>query len=463
MSRTSDMGPGTARAVNRAPVPPIVELVPAGLAMATEGAWVAVLYALVEAAASGPFLLGPVGMIVAAAIGLAAARLGAARLGERWPTVALVLVLGAATAGWLADPVVRSFLVEGAPERATFTHPGGWLAGLALLRGIAHARPSTSGAALERLMLVGLPALAIPLLVGGMLAAPRWELFVAEATPAILLFAVAGTVGLAVRRLDRVGIGAGFDWRRNRAWLLMVALLVVGAGILAIPVSGVVGPAVRIAVGVLVVPLLLVGAIAGFSSVSRRAVLSLVVMAVVMAIVIVVAGTSDQPTPDPPDPVGGAGGGTAGDVIITVGLGGLLTVLVVVGILILARLWMREALQPGVSDVREERVIDPGDREPVARAPSTGGRRRRIEPTDAVSAYLALIDDLDPRPTVRRSVGETPSEHARRLRTAGTGATSLDLLAADYALARFGERRLSPREEGRGVARWRRLRSVLGR
>ena len=207
----------------------------------------------------------------------------------------------------------------------------------------------------------------------------------------------------------------------------------------------------------------LVGAIAGFSAVSRRAVLSLVVVAVVMAIVIVFAGASDQPTPEPPDPIGGAGGGTAGDVILTLGLGGLLTVLVVVGILVLARLWMREALRPGVSDVLEERVIDPGDREPVTRARTMDRRRRRIEPTDAVSAYLALIDDLDPRPTVRRSVGETPSEHARRLRTAGTGATSLDLLAADYALARFGGRRLSPREEGRGVARWRRLRSVLGR
>lgn len=463
MSGPARTDPGAATPARGASAPPIVELVPSALAVATEGAWVAVLYALVEAASAGPFVLGPVGMILAAAIGLVAARLASARLGERWPMVALGLVLGAAVVGWLADPAVRAFLAEGAPERATFSHPGGWLAGLALLRGIAHARPSTSGTALERLMLVGLPALAIPLLVGGMLAAPRWDQFVSEATPAILLFIVAGTVGLAVRRLDQVGVGAGFDWRRNRAWLLMVALLVVGAGILAIPVSGVVGPAVRVAVGVLVVPLLLVGAIAGFSSVSRRAVLSLVVMTVAMAIVIVLAGTSDQPTPEPPDPVGGAGGGTAGDVLLTVSLGGLLAVLVVVGILVLARLWMREALRPGVSDVLEERVIDPGEREPVARVHTTGRRRARIDPSDAATAYLALIDDLEPRPTVRRSVGETPSEHARRLRTTGVGATSLDLLAADYALARFGGRRLSQREEGRGVARWRRLRGVLGR
>lgn len=454
----------TVPAARPAPRPSrVVELVPAALAITAEGAWVAVVYALVEAAANGPFVIGPAGMIVAAAAGLVAARGLGPVLADRWPRVALLLVLGAATLGWLADPAVRAALVDGLPEQATFAHPGGWIVGLAVLRGFAHARPATSAMVLERLMVVGLPALAVPLLVGGMLAITRWERFVAEATPAILLFIVAGTVGLAVRRLDRVGIGAGFDWRRNRAWLLMVALLVVGAGALAIPVSDVVGPAVRVAVGLLVVPLLLIGAVAGFSQVSRRAIVSLLVLGVALLLIVTIVGPAEAPAPEPPGEIGPGGGGTAGDVLLTVGGGGLLILAVVLGVLVLARLWMREALRPDVSDVPEERVIDHGEHEPVTSRRPTVGRRRRVEPTDAATAYLALVDDLEPRPTVRRAPGETPAEHARRLRVEGVGATGLDLLAADYALARFGGRPLTESEDRRGLARWRRLRLRLGR
>jgi len=39
----------------------------------------------------------------------------------------------------------------------------------------------------------------------------------------------------------------------------------------------------------------------------------------------------------------------------------------------------------------------------------------------------------------------------------------LELLAADYQLERWAERALSPAEERRGIARWRRLRRQLAR
>jgi hypothetical protein len=64
---------------------------------------------------------------------------------------------------------------------------------------------------------------------------------------------------------------------------------------------------------------------------------------------------------------------------------------------------------------------------------------------------------------VRRDPSETPAEHARRLRGDGVGALSLDLLAADYALARFGGLGLGEREDRRAVGRWRQLRTRLGK
>jgi hypothetical protein len=74
---------------------------------------------------------------------------------------------------------------------------------------------------------------------------------------------------------------------------------------------------------------------------------------------------------------------------------------------------------------------------------------------------MALVRDLDDHPAVRRVAGETPAEHAARLRSAGPSPLSLDLLAADYALARYAGVELPPREDRRAVRRWRLLRGLL--
>jgi hypothetical protein len=47
------------------------------------------------------------------------------------------------------------------------------------------------------------------------------------------------------------------------------------------------------------------------------------------------------------------------------------------------------------------------------------------------------------------------------MRAIGRADLSLDLLAADYALARYGGQPLPDRENRRGVTRWRRLRNAL--
>jgi len=112
--------------------------------------------------------------------------------------------------------------------------------------------------------------------------------------------------------------------------------------------------------------------------------------------------------------------------------------------------------------VDEIRTIDRGSRrEPrMPRRPRLPFRR---SPSDAVGAYRALMRDLDERPPVRRDPAETPTEHARRMRDRGFAGLSLDLLAADYALARFGDLALTEREHRRAVDRWRGLRRQLSR
>jgi hypothetical protein len=117
---------------------------------------------------------------------------------------------------------------------------------------------------------------------------------------------------------------------------------------------------------------------------------------------------------------------------------------------------------PDPSGLDEIRSIDHG--EASTDGPTRRFRRRRAspDPSTAVEAYVRLLDDLDRRPDARRETAETPAAHAARLRATGAADLSLDLLAADYALARFGGVELSSAEDRRAVERWRRLRRTLG-
>ncbi len=435
----------------------ILTAIPLALVIVAEAAWISVAAGLVHEFTLHSPTTGIASLAAFVATGVVAARLLGPRLGDRWPVVGLVLCVAGGAAAWLSSPEARGALGGGALGDALAANPGGWLAALAILRGFAHPRLPLSEEALGSLLGAGVPGLALAAIVGGVVAEPFRGQFLADAIVAVIVFATSVTLALALTRLAAVGAASGFDWRRNPTWVGLMAALVLAAGALAIPASSIVAPAIAFIIGVAMGPLLLIGAVIGFN---RRTV-RLLAFAVI-GVMAVVAVMNLLGGPLPAIDIGGRAPSEAEpsppDQALAIG-GGILLVVAAIAIVLLARLWMRRLPLPE-DNVRETRTIDRrGERLRLGRR----GRRRRAEPVDAATAYRALLDDLAGRPGARREPGETPAEHAHRLRAAGASDLRLDLLAADYSLARFAGITLSAREDRRAVARWRSLRRQLGR
>ncbi|MDP1828772.1 MAG: DUF4129 domain-containing protein, partial [Archangium sp.] len=351
---------------------------------------------------------------------------------------------------------------------ALAANPAGWLASVAFIRGVAHARLPADPRRIATVLAAGIPGLAVLALLGGMVTEPWRSQFLADAQVQVTVFLAAAVPALALARLTLVGPAAAVDWRRNPAWLGLVAALLVGAATIATWLSVVAGPSISTVLGVVFVPLLLAGLVAGFD---RRAVGILLISvfgAAVLAASIQLFGAVGGVDPGAAGGVADTGSDPETGTQVALGVLGLVLLLAIGAVLVLARLWLRRS--PAASpDGDETRVIDHGG-EGSGRPRRRRGRTlfgRRTTPHDAVAAYRALLEDLEDQPAVRRVAGETPAEHARRLRGEGTGALGLDLLAADYGLARYGGVRLSLAEERRAVARWssmrRRLRAAAGR
>jgi hypothetical protein len=442
---------------SRVGAPRVIQLIPLALAIVAEAAWISVVAGLVQEYALREPVVGIAAYAVFVAAGVVAARLLAPRLGSRWPLVALSLLAIAGTIGWLASPDARTALTQVGLGHALAVHPGGWLAALAVLRGFAHARLPLGERTLARLLSAGIPGLAIAAVAGGMVAEPWRGLFLRDALIAAVAFATCATLSLAMARLTAVGADSGFDWRRNPAWVGLLVVLVAATAAVAIPASSVAGPIVSLLVGVSIGPFLLIGLIIGFDRRTIRVLALFAGAAIILVGVLSVIGNAAQPSPRPG--VGGvADTAPPGEPGQAVAFGAVLVVIAaIIATVVLARLWMRRAtvVEDGVA---ETRTIDRGGERRMSRRPRRG---RRPNPTDAVTAYLALDEELASRPELRREPAETPAEHARRLRTGGRRELGLDLLAADYALARFGEVALTPAENRRAVARWRTLRVRL--
>lgn len=431
-------------------------LVPLALAIVAESAWVAVAAGLVQEFALHEPRLGIAAMAPFVIGGVVAARLFADRPG--WPLLALAFCAAGGVIGWLLAPETTAALASDGPGAAVGAHPGGWLAGIAVLRGFAHARSPLSEATLANLIGFGIPGLAVAAIAGGMVAEPWRGQFLAEAFVAAIAFGASATLALALVRLSEVGADSSFDWRHNPSWVALLVVLVAMAVALAVPASNAVTPIFAFVVGATIAPIVIIGGIIGFNLRAARILATFAVVTIGIGALASILGLRPDPSslrqdgliaiPNEQPAQPGA------ELIIG---SGIVVLLAVVGILILARQWMRH-LTASKDRVLEERMID---RSEWSAAPRKHRLRRRATPTDAVGAYVELVSDLADRPSLRREPAETPAEHARRLRVAGQSGLSLDLLAADYALARFGGVVLSSVEDRRAVGRWRKLRRRL--
>jgi Domain of unknown function (DUF4129) len=442
----------------------IALLVPLLLTIVAEAAWIAVVAGLLQEYALREPVIGLPQLAVFVLAGVLAARLLAGRLGLRWPLVSLGLIASGAAIGLFLAPAARTAVdvsgIQGLGA-AIGENPGGLFAGLAVLRGFSHARQPLREDTLGRMFGGGIVAIAFAAMAGGLVAEPWRSTYLAEVLTDSLAFVATAVVGLALTRQSAVGPDSQVDWPRNPAWVGLLVLLVVMVVVLAVPAAAVAPTAIDLAVAIVLAPLLIIGLVAGWTRSGARFIgIVLLAAGLIIALRPRLGAVSQPAGTGAAGPDASAAAPTTDPSLLLVG-GGLMTLVGIVGVLLLVRLWMRRSgTRP--ADVDEVRTIDRGSgREP--RAPRRPRLPFRRSPSDAVAAYRALMGDLDEQPPVRRDPAETPAEHARRMRDRGFAGLSLELLAADYSLARFGGVPLTDRENRRAIARWRGLRRQLSR
>lgn len=419
----------------------LLGLLPATATAVAEGAWVAIVYAALQLGlANRPQALGLWAFIVAAGAGMVVGRRVRGRLAR--PAVVASVAL-AAVAGWATDPTVRDFVAGGAYDRA-LAGDVGWLLGVAAWRGVRHADPASDDLVVASLLVWGVPGLAVPWLVGTATAAR--QSFVDVALPATLIFVAGGLVAVGLTRLEALGRAVGVDWRGNRTWLALLVGVVGLVVVIGTPVAFLLGASVEAMMGAILGPL---GAItAGLAT----------VLAPVGEGIGRIAGPLAGPGATPPSGTSPGGGPPLPSIPAWVGT--ILAAAVGVGLVAFA-LALRRLAAGGRRAARwrqprtEERRIAlsplavrlPGVHLPRVRL----GHRPR--PRTASEAYLALLRELQADERLARLPVESPAAHARRLRAAGAGSLSFDLLAADFELERYAGARLSHAEVGRAIRR----------
>ena len=399
------------------------------LACLVEGAAIAVIDALF-AAGRGREPLGPFVYALFAAIGLLWVR-RAPPDAERPGLVALsaiVFVVSAALAGGVAA------LSAGFPGEL-IGEPAAWLGVIAVVRGTVHRDPEEEDVVVADLLRFGIPLLTIPWLLSVALPPASRGAFIAGAFPATVLFAGAGLLALGLARLEALAIASGVDWRRNRAWLLLLGGVVLLVLAVAIPAALLVGEPLERILGGLVGPLAVlftpVAALVGF------------LLMPIIGFIVDLLRSLLRPFQDPnPAPPSGAPGpfeppivdptppGDPGAVLAVITI-----VVIVAGLILLAGLARRRYRgSRRASTPDEEHEFVPPSLSvhlPRWRRPARVGA-----PATATGAYLAFLADAERAGgAVARRPNEGPETHARRV--ADAGLAPAPLLAADYELERY--------------------------
>jgi hypothetical protein len=427
-----------------------------------EAAWISLAYVTVGSLTTHqPAPLPMLAFAGATFVGLGYARRWA--IGRRHPysTPVAAIAVAVAIIGWLLPLGSGAVRVFEDPLGVIGMHPGGILLGLAVIRGTAHVTPADDERIAETALGPGLIVVGAIWVLLTATGGTRQPPIVDAVFSATVAFITAGLLSIGLARLAGLR-SAGVIGAERGTWVGLLVGVVAGLLVLTMPLAlilgvplddairGALGPVGEVIVAVVTIMALPVGLLAG----------------VLVLLLESLRGNLARSISSP----GGFGGPVATDWGSPLGLpvsGGLILGLVALVIaIVVAFLLTRGLLRRPLLSTVESDLIEVRERErPTGgfrlRRPYLPIPRRHFVPRTASEAYLASLEVLGHRPEAARRETETPAEHARRLRASPIG-LPLSRLAADYALAEFGQRTLTSSEHRRGVERWRRIRSLPG-
>ena len=437
-------------------------LLPAPLRVLADAGWLTVLYAAAAVAIGRDQAhLGPIEIALLIAGGTVTVWVGR-RAGSAGPLIMLIAILLGGAAGWLTSPAARSALFVD-PLAALSVHGAGWLGALAVVRGALVSRAPVTARELERMHAWGLPLLVGLWAVGWVVVTPSLnDEFLASSFWGTLMFLAGGLTSLGLVRLEALESGVADSRMRRRMRHLIVAA---GLGVipLALPFAILSGLPVERIFAPIIGPLRFLILLASVP-------FALLAQALVDLLRPVIAFLLPEAEPASQDP------GTAADVASQVErypvaelLGIVLAIAVILGLAYLlfeAAGWLlgRRRAEIDFEDAEagdlERAIVVPATAE--GPPPRRQGRSQRRQPHDAVGAYVHALDALDRHAAWARIRSETPAEHSSRLRaSAAPGSRELARLAADYQLARYAGRELTPAEDQRALDRFKRILRAL--
>ncbi len=431
------------------------------LRVLAEAGWITVVYSAASVIVTHqPPILGPVELSLFVVAGAVAGWLGRAR-SALGPLLLIGAVLLGGAGGWLANAEARTLLDD--LPRAFNVHLAGWLAGVAVLRGALISPGQSAANEIERLTRSVPVALAVIWAYTSIVATPTlWLPFAVGAMWGTVAFLSAAVVALGLARLNVLHADVT-DKRQRRGWRWLVTAVGFGVVPIALPIAVLTGVPLAAMLNPIVGPLRFVGDLLTIP-------LSWIVW-ILSELFKPIAGPLGQfldalqarfagrPEPEQQEPA--LVGTLIGLAFWVLALLAVLLVIFLIAQWLLKRKGVNEEALEAIPDT--ERAIVIPQRDPKPRS-NPFRHRRHGTPTDAVSAYLSALAELEAHPELSRLASETPADHAARLRSEVVdpdAATDLARLAAGYQLARYADRRITPLENVRSVTRFQRIRRLL--